>query len=96
MKRNTKRQQEMIRKYQQAEWHTLIDAYNSYSYNKHMAYISCVKLAEKLGAIDGWRIPTASKFMFTFAFQYYGSNGELRQRYETAQNSYDFEVIEDE
>lgn len=87
----TQKERTMFENYLDFNATTLSDVYSSYSDRKKKAYQNCVEDCKEKNGKEP-RIPTFSRFQFTFAFQYSGLNGEPRLRYHTASNVYDFEI----
>ena len=87
----TKKEQQMFENYITSKGTYLNDVYGTYSREKEKAYEEC---RQDMIAHNGNhpRIPTANRFLFTYAFQYIGDNGETRLRYHTPSNVYDFEI----
>ena len=88
----TKFQRGLYENHLRAKFHTIWEAYDKPSYAKEKAYKWCVEKAERLGAIE-WAIPSYNTFHFSFSAIYSDKGTDaLRMMYETAYNSYDFEI----
>lgn len=90
----TKKQNELWEKYKRANKSGLYECYYKPSNAKCLVYNAIAALCWQL---DGWRIriPSYNTHMFTMAFLYM-KDGKTMLHYETANNTWDFEVPADQ
>lgn len=82
----------MYEGYIRATMRDLDDAYTTCSRAKKNAWRYCEDLRRRLGGFDV-RVPSANTFQFSYAFKYFSpETGAESIHYETAKNSYDFEI----
>ena len=90
----TKKNRELYDSYMQAKAVTLSDVYGSYSNNKALAEEAILREMDKLNGF-GQRITSNNCHFFSMAFMYpCPKTGELRLRYHTSANVYDFSITE--
>lgn len=87
IKASTKKGMFLLHRGECCEGYTLEDIYNSYSTEKHEAYVNCLeKYLSGIGSHD-FHICSHNTFQFTVAW-YEKREGEKVLRIETANNSY--------
>ena len=90
----TKKNRGLYDSYMQAKAVTLSDVYGSYSNLKARAEESILREMDNLNGFDP-KITSNNSFHFSMAFIYPCPNtGELRLRYHTSANVYDFSITE--
>ena len=85
----TKKQQAMLWKVTHSSNESLYDVYKSFSDSKNRAYDYCIYEMHRKDGFN-FRITSASCFFFCCGFLYYDENKQLRCRYFTGKNTYDF------
>lgn len=95
MNKMTKKQAGMYDSYLRSNATTLRDVYASYSYKKARAEESILRQMDKLNGCDP-RIIGGSCHFFSMGFMYpCPVTGEMRLRYYTGMNTYDFAITEE-
>ena len=85
----TKKQQQMLWNVTHSSNESLYGVYKTFSQDK---YLACEYCKREMYSKDGFnfRITAANTFSFSCGFLYYDDNKQLRCRYYTGQNVYDF------